>query len=254
MVGGFGTASIGVMVAYIGLGIPVNHLIAASIMSAPAALAVAKLMFPETEKVAVKIRHHHIQPVDVDEDHSIFDAASSGGMAGLQMVASLAATIITFASLFSLCDAAVAWMLSMVDHQETGLEDLLSYVMYPIAWLIGIDRDECQAVGRVLGRRMVLSELVAFRDLSMKVPLGAGESCIKGCLSDRSIVLATYALYGFANFGSLRIVMNALGKIAPDRKMEIYQQGGRALLGGKLSNTRDSAALGSPIILALLLL
>lgn len=233
MVGGFGTASIGVMVAYIGLGIPVNHLIAASFMSAPAALAVAKLMFPEQEKVSAKIRQHHIQTVDIDEDHSIFDAASSGGMAGLQMVGNLSATIITFASLFALCDASVAWMLSMIDRGDTGLEDVLSYIMYPIAFLIGVDGDECQAVGRLLGRRLVLSELVAFRDLSMKVPLGADHSCTKDCLSDRSIVLATYALYGFANFGSLRIVMNALGKIAPDRKMEIYNQGGWAMFGGK---------------------
>lgn len=232
MVGGFGTASIGVMVAYIGLGIPVNHLVAASIMSAPAALAVAKLMFPEKEKVSVKITQQHIQTVDIDEDHSIFDAASSGGMAGLQMVGNLAATIITFASLFALGDAAVAWMLSMINHGDTGLEDVLSYIMFPIAYLIGIDVDECQAVGRLLGRRLVLSELVAFRDLSMKVPPATGESCIKGCLSDRSIVLSTYALYGFANFGSLRIVMNALGKIAPERKPEIYAQGGRAMFGG----------------------
>lgn len=237
MVGGFGTASIGVMVAYIGLGIPVNHLMAASIMSAPAALAVAKLMFPEKEHVKVKLTQQHIRTVEVDEDRSIFDAASSGGMAGLQMVGNLAATIITFASLFALGDAAVAWMLSMVDLGDTGLEDLLSYVMFPIAYLIGVDVDECQAFGRLLGRRLVLSELVAFRDLSMKVPPAAGESCIKGCLSDRSIVLATYALYGFANFGSLRIVMNALGKIAPDRKLEIYQQGGRAMFGGKKFNS-----------------
>ncbi|WAL60321.1 NupC/NupG family nucleoside CNT transporter [Thermocoleostomius sinensis] len=225
MTGGFATVAGGVLAAYISFGVPAVHLIAASVMSAPAALAISKIMYPETEESptrgAVKI--------DVDKPSiNAVDAVTLGALDGLRLVLNIAAMLIAFLALLAMFNAFLGWLGGVLFNQpELSLELILSFLLAPIAWLMGVPWADCGQVGALLGKKTILNEFIAYLDLQQLIEGNA--------ISERAVIIATYALCGFANIGSIGIQIGGIGGIAPERQHDLARLGVRAMIAGTLA-------------------
>jgi concentrative nucleoside transporter, CNT family len=224
MTGGFATIAGGVMAAYISFGVPAQHLIAASVMSAPAALAISKLLYPETEKsltagdVKIKVEQVYTNAVD---------AVASGVSDGLKLAANVAAMLIAFLGLLAFFNALLGWFGGLISLPQLSLEWMFSYLMAPIAWLMGVPWADCGQVGVILGKKTVLNEFIAYLDLMELVK--------KQAISERSQIISTYALCGFSNIGSIGIQIGGIGAIAPLRQGDLARLGVRAMIAGSLA-------------------
>ncbi|GMV41971.1 MAG: nucleoside transporter NupC [Myxococcales bacterium] len=223
MVGGFATVAGGVLAVYVKLlqhvpGIA-GHLVTASIMSAPAALAVSKILVPETEPstTAGSLKMHVERP-----DANSIEAVARGATDGLLLAANVAAMLIAFIAMVALAD----WMLGVVG---LSLSEILGWVFRPFAFLMGVPWSESDTVGRLLGEKLVLTELIAY------IHLGELLSSGKAVLSERSVIITSYALCGFANFASIGIQIGGIGAIAPSRRRDLAQLGLLAMVGGTLA-------------------
>ncbi|MBP8129948.1 MAG: NupC/NupG family nucleoside CNT transporter [Candidatus Hydrogenedentes bacterium] len=212
------TIAASVMVAYAGFGASPGHLLAASIMSAPAALVMAKLLVPEMGNPETAGRVRIQIPV---ESHSIFDAASRGGALGLAMALNVGAMLIVFVGLIFLLDYAVT---GVTGHTTT---ELLGWLFRPFALAMGIAPRDVPEVGQLLAVKSVFNEFLAYEQLQPLIR--------EQVISPRSIMIATYALCGFANPGSLGIMIGALAALAPERRSEVAALSIRAFLGGTLA-------------------
>ena len=233
MVGGFATIAGGVLAAFVGLGIDAGHLVAASVISAPAALLAAKVMQPEVEEsktlgqVSIKVERTAT---------NVVEAAANGTLDGLRLALNVAAMLIAALGLIALVDGVlgllgqgVGYMLGMEDL-EWSLSAALGYLFAPFAWLMGIEAKDCLLAGELLGKKMVANEFVSYVQLSQWIQPGSGVE-----LSQRSVIILTYALCGFANFSSIGIQIGGIGGIAPERRRELARLGFRAMLGGSLA-------------------
>jgi len=224
MTGGFATIAGGVLAAYVSFGVPAEHLIAASVMSAPAALAISKLMFPETEEsvtqggVSLKVERTSVNAID---------AIAVGALDGLRLALNIAAMIIAFLGLLAVLNALLGWVGGLFGLPTLSLELILSFVLAPVAWLMGIPWADCGAVGALLGKRTILNEFIAYLDLQQLIE---GQE-----ISERAIIIATYALCGFANIGSIGIQIGGIGGMAPDRQPDLARLGVRAMIAGTLA-------------------
>lgn len=224
MTGGFATIAGGVMAAYISFGVPAEHLIAASVMSAPAALAISKLFYPETEasltagNVKIPIEKVYVNAID---------AAATGAIEGLKLSLNVGAMLIAFLGLLAMFNAILSWLGGFLGFPQLTLELILSYLMWPVAWLMGIPIQECGQVGILLGKKTILNEFIAYLDLK-----GLME---QKSLSDRSIIIATYALCGFSNIGSIAIQIGGIGGISPTRQPDLAKLGIRAMIAGSIA-------------------
>ena len=224
MTGGFATIAGGVMAAYISFGVPAHHLIAASVMSAPAALAISKLLYPETEKsltageVEVKVEQVYANAVD---------AAASGASDGLKLAANVAAMLIAFLGLLAFFNALLGWFGGLISLPQLSLELIFAYLMAPVAWLMGVPWADCAEVGVILAKKTILTEFIAYLDLMELVKPQA--------ISERSQIISTYALCGFSNIGSIGIQIGGIGAMAPQRKGDLARLSVRALIAGSLA-------------------
>ena len=232
MTGGMATVAGGVLAAYVGLGIPAGHLLAASVMSAPAAILLAKIICPETEQSTTK---GSIKSAIKSNDVNVFEAACSGASAGLQLALNVGAMLITFIALIALVNMIIASISGLFGY-SLSLEAILGFLFRPIAFLMGIPWHESLAIGRLLGEKMVLNEFVAYVHLS--------EYMQAGSLSQRSITITTYALCGFANFSSIAIQIGGIGALEPSRKSDFAALGFRALIGGTLAGFLTACIAG----------
>jgi CNT family concentrative nucleoside transporter len=229
MTGGFATIAGGVMAAYISLGVPAQHLIAASVMSAPAALAMSKLLYPETEKsqtagtVNVKVERTAANGID---------AAATGAIEGLKLVGNIAAMLIAFLALVALVNAVLGWFGSLIGVSQLSLELIFSFLLAPVAWLMGVPWADCGQVGVLLGKKTILNEFIAYVDLKELIEKSQAGT---GGISQRAIIIATYALCGFSNISSIGIQIGGIGAIAPERQADLARLGVRALIGGSLA-------------------
>jgi len=242
MTAGMGTVAGGVLAAYVGMGVDAGHLMAASLMAAPASLVIAKIMVPETEESPTK----GVVRIDVPKvDVNVLDAACRGASEGLRLAINVAAMLIAFVALV----ACLNWMLglvsqgineglawSSVEHRlpELSLEWILGWVCAPLAWVLGVEWNDAQAVGMLLGKKLVLNEFLAYADLVQ----------LKDQISHRSFVIATYALCGFANFGSVAIQIGGVGGLVPSRRAVFARYGLRAMIGGALATFMTAAIAG----------
>lgn len=239
MVGGFATVAGGVMAAYVGMlhaRFPdiAGHLLAASIMSAPAALLIGKLLVPETETPVTGPD----AVVEVEKLHAnVIEAAASGAADGLKLAFNVGAMLLAFIALIALANGLLSWAAGLLGFEGLTLEQIFGYVMAPVAWLLGVDGSEAQAVGSLLGVKMVVNEFVAYLGL-------AGNLAGEGALSERSVVITTYALCGFANFSSIGIQIGGISGIAPERRRELSVLGLRAMIGGTLGAFMTAALAG----------
>lgn len=224
MLAGFATIAGGVMAAYVKMGIDAGHLVAASVISAPAAIAIAKILEPETEEPVTRSG----RLVEVQESSvNVFDAAASGALLGLQLALQVAAIIIAFLALIAMTKFLVDGALSLAGSSWT-LEDLLGWAFAPLAWCMGIEAADCRMAGELLGVRMVSNEFIAYARLSEMIRDPSS-------MAPRTQILLTYALCGFANFGSIGVQLGGIGAAAPTRQSDLARLGFRAMLGGMLA-------------------
>ena len=241
MVGGFATIAGGVLVAYAGMGIDAGHLVAASVISAPAALLISKLMIPETEQ-SVTLGHVEL---NVDEKHAnVVDAATKGALDGMKLTLNVVAMLIAFLALVALVDAALGliggWIGTLFGYNwHWSLAALFGYVFAPFAYLLGIPWADCFYAGELLGKKMVLNEFIAYAQMMEWSQPDSGV-----VLSERSTLILTYALCGFANFGSVGIQIGGIGGIAPERRAELAILGIRAMIGGTLAMMMTACVAG----------
>ena len=226
MTGGFATIAGGVMAAYISFGIPAEHLLAASVMSAPAALAVSKLFYPETEKPQTRGK---IEALPSSSYVNGIDAITTGTIEGLKLALNVGAMLIAFLGLLALVNAILAALGGLIGLPLLSLEWIFSYLMFPVAWLMGIPLADCQSVGVLLGKKLILNEFVAYLDLQELI---AGEI---PAISERSKIIATYALCGFSNLGAVGIQIGGISAIAPTRQADLAQLSIRALAAGSIA-------------------
>lgn len=207
-----------------------SHLLVASTISLPAAMVIARMLVPEE---AAPTPGQLTVPVV----HGPFDAITRGTAQGLQLFWNIVAVLLVFVALVSLTDSLLG-LLPGIHGAPITLERLFGFVCAPIAWLIGIPWSEAPTVGQLIGTKIVLNELIAYREL-------ASMSAI--VLSDHSRLIATYALCGFANLGSVGILVTGLSTMAPERRADVASLGLRALVGGTLANCTTAAIVGALI-------
>jgi CNT family concentrative nucleoside transporter len=231
MVGGFATIAGGVMAAYVGMGINPVHLLTASLMSAPAALVVAKLLQPEVDTPQTLGRVEVTPPM---ESTNVIDAAARGASDGLSLALNVGAMLIAFLGLIYMLDSIVEASIAWVSRKITGEPWLWNFtktmglLSWPFAWLMGIEAKDCWISGQILGTRIVGNEFIAYLQM---VP--SNKDFAEA--SDRTKTILTYALCGFANVGSIGIQLGGLGPLAPDRRADLVKLGVRAMIGGLLA-------------------
>ncbi len=203
-----------------------GHLMAASIMSAPAALVVAKIIYPETE-IAETADDATVKVNKVDDN--AMEALARGATSGLQLAGNVAAMLIAFVALIAMVNAVLGFA-------GVTLQEILGFIFKPLAWTMGIPWDEAGIMGTLMGEKLVLTELIAYADLS--------ELRITGGISDRTAIIASYALCGFANFASIGIQIGGLGGIAPERRKDFAKLGLKAMFGGAIASWLTATIAG----------
>lgn len=236
MTGGFSTVAGGVMAIYVSMGIDVQHLMTASLISAPAALLIAKVMVPESED-AVESDEKPIE-IPAAESNAI-GAAVEGASEGMKLAINVAAMLIAFLALIALVNLILATFCGYVGWVDSeGLPQLtltlmLSYVFWPLAWFLGIPSGECFEAAALIGVKTVASEFIAFQQL------GVSET-----LSPRSVTVLTYALCGFSNLASIGIMVGGVGALEPSKRDVLAKFAFRAMLGGLLACCMTGAVVG----------
>jgi CNT family concentrative nucleoside transporter len=226
MCAGMATIAGSVFLAYVAMGVSAGYLVTASFMSAPAAVMFAKIMVPETGVPETSGLAGTAARVDVPRlDVNLIDAAARGAGEGLQLALNVGGMLIAFVALVSMLDRGVGWMGSFAGHPELSLGRLLGLPLTPLAYLMGVPWKEAPLVGSLLGTKTVLNEFIAYQALTTH----AAE------LSPRSIRIASFALCGFANFGSLAVVLGGLGGMVPERRKDLARLGMKSILAGSLA-------------------
>ena len=238
MVTGMATVAGSVLLAYTQMlgGDFAGHLVTASLLSAPAAILIAKVMVPERGKPET------LDPTGTQQERetvNVIDAASEGALAALRLAAYIGALLLAFVALIAMLNDLTAWLGSLVGIADLTLQKILGVLFAPLAFVMGIPWDEARQVGALLGVKTVLNEFLAYRDLA--ILMDSGE------LSRRSAVITSYALCGFANFGSVAILIGGVGGIAPSRRSELARLGLRSILGGTLA-TQMTGCIASMLL------
>ncbi len=229
MVGGMATIAGGVLAVYVSLGIEAGHLLTASVMSAPAALLVAKIMIPETQ---VSETASGAQ-VDIKRDTTNgLDALCKGTTDGVTLSLNVIAMLIAFTAVVALVNALLG--LPQGENPTVTLQSILGWINAPFAFLIGMPMQDCVQVGGILGNRIVLNEFIGYLSLTSE----------GGNLSERSQILCTYALCGFANFASIAIQIGGISVLAPERRKDLARFGFRAMIGGILASYLTASLVG----------
>ena len=245
MTGGFATVAGGVMAAYVLMlsnSIPgiAGHLMAASIMSAPAALVIAKIIYPETS--IPETAKSNIELSKVSDEGNFLEALGNGATDGMKLAINIAAMLIAFISVIALLN----WLLGLIPcsinimgytygnpSMNLSIEIILGYLFMPLAWAMGAPWNEAGQLGSLMGQKLVLTEFIAYSNLASNTDL-----------SPRTATIAAYALCGFANFASIGIQLGGIGAIAPDRKKDLAKLVTKAMLGGALASWLTATIAG----------
>lgn len=227
MVGGFATIAGGVFAIYVKFGIDAGHLLTASVISAPAALLIAKVMQPEVdEPETAGVGAARMETTS----GNVLEAAAEGASAGMKLALNVAAMLIAFVALVAMLNALVGWIGGLAGFEGEAawsMQKAFGYAFAPLAWLMGIESKDCLPAGVMLGEKMVLNEFYAYLSLS--------DAITESRVSERTATILTYALCGFANFSSIGIQLGGIGGIAPERRGDLAKLALRAMLGGTLA-------------------
>jgi CNT family concentrative nucleoside transporter len=235
MTSGMAHVSGGIMAMYIAQGVAAKHLLAAVIMTSPGTILISKMLVPETEVPATEGRV--VIPKDeLHKEENLIGAIARGTIDGGKLALNVAIMLISFLALVALLDGLLGWV-----HMRAGmhwvpgsLEQILGFLFAPVAWLIGIPWHDCMAIGDLLGTRMALNEVIAY------ISLGAQ----KAALAPRSFTIATFALCGFANLGSIGMQVGGIGALVPERRNDLARLGVRAMLAGTMANLISASIAG----------
>jgi CNT family concentrative nucleoside transporter len=265
MTGGMATIATGVMVVYPTLGMSAGHILVASVLCAPASLFVAKLMYPETQRPSGVHPRMEVEKSDVNSLDALCRGTSEGVILSINVMGMLIA-FTAIVALFNACLVGVQEWCGVLPQNALGLQTILGKLNAPFAWLMGVPSEHCAVVGQALGERVVLNEFVGYLSLSKYQPIhwdvfgqfanyssvmgnGAhlyylGANVRPGMLDERSFIIATYALCGFANFASIAIQIGGIGAMAPERRHDLARIGFRAMIGGLLACYITAALIG----------
>lgn len=238
MTGGFATVAGGVMAVYVGMlqsTFPdiAGHLLAASVMSAPASLVISKIMVPETETpktaggATIEVK---------SEDANVLDAITRGTSEGLFLLLNVGAMLLSFVALIALVNYGIGLITSLIGAEGVTLQTIFGYILSPLAFALGVPWKDAVMVGGMMGTKTVVNEFVAYLDLAAALKAGS--------LSPKSVVIATYALCGFSNIGSIGIQIGGLSTIAPSRRKELAQLGVRSMIAASLACFLTAAIAG----------
>ena len=230
MTGGFATVAGGILAIYVMwlADIPgiAGHLLAASVMSAPGALVMAKIIYPETETSETMGN----LKITIDQKNTnAMEALGDGATIGLKLAANVGAMLVAFVSI-------VAMINYLLGFAGTSMESILGFIFKPLAWTMGVPWSEAGTLGTLMGEKIVFTELIAYGDLK--------ELMSSGAISDRTAIIASYALCGFANFGSIGIQLGGIGGMAPERKKDLAKLVTKAMIGGALASWLSATIAG----------
>lgn len=234
MTSGMATVSGAILIAYVQVGgAEAEHLVTAVVMTAPACIMLAKIFEPETGQPETM---GWIPEQETAKDGNILDAAARGTVEGLQMALQVGAMVLVFVALISIVNGILAGIQGIVGWSwlPASVQAILGPIFAPVAWLLGVPWSDAPTVGNLLGTRMALNELISFAELAQ----------LKDSLQPQSFLIANYALCGFANVGSVGIMIGALGAMLPDRRRELAALGMRAMLAATLSNFMTASVAG----------
>ncbi|MED4163335.1 NupC/NupG family nucleoside CNT transporter [Halalkalibacterium halodurans] len=232
MTGGLASVAGSVLIGYSLLGVPLEYLLAASFMAAPAGLIMAKMIMPETEKTTDA--EDDFKLAKDEESTNLIDAAANGASTGLMLVLNIAAMLLAFVALIALINGILGWIGGLFGASQLSLELILGYVFAPLAFVIGIPWAEALQAGSYIGQKLVVNEFVAYLSFAPEIEN----------LSDKAVMVISFALCGFANFSSLGILLGGLGKLAPSRRPDIARLGLRAILAGTLASLLSASIAG----------
>ncbi len=251
MIGGMAHIAGGVLAAYVGMlggGDPVKqvfyakHLLAASIMAAPATLVIAKLLIPEPGE---PLTRGTVRMQVEKTTANVIDAAASGAGDGLRLALNIGAMLLAFIALIALLNWPLTWLgevtgISAAIGRPTDFATLFGYLLAPLAWVIGVPWHDATVVGSLIGQKVVINEFVAYLQLADIV----NGKVAGAALSDQGRLIATYALCGFANFSSIAIQIGGIGGLAPERRQDLARFGLRAVLGGSIATFMTATIAG----------
>ncbi len=233
MTSGMAHVSGGIMAMYISQGVEARHLLSAVIMTSPGTILIAKMLVPETEVPATEGKV--VIPKDeLHADENLIGAIARGTIDGGKLAMNVGIMLISFLALVALLDSLLLWVHGGVPWVPGSLGQILGYAFAPVAWLIGVPWHDCMAIGNLLGTRMALNEVIAY------IALGAQ----RATLSPRSFTIATFALCGFANLGSIGMQIGGIGALVPERRNDLAKLGVRAMLAGTMANLISASIAG----------
>lgn len=260
MTGGFATIAGSLLGLYISYGVKAQHIISASVMSAPAALAMSKLVYPETD--VSKGNSKDYNKLDIGHQKNAIDAASNGASQSIKLIANICVNLIAFLSILSFTNAALTWFGQRVNIEKLTFEKICSYLLYPLAFLMGAAKDDCLQVAELLGLKTFLNEMIAYQKLSQFISNRIAfenytsyfnssdswtyiksdvylnhtqETLFGGFMTERSEIISTYALCGFANIGSIGIMIGGLTILAPQRRNDLAGMVVRSMIAGNVA-------------------
>jgi CNT family concentrative nucleoside transporter len=233
MTSGMAHVSGGIMAMYISQGVEARHLLSAVIMTSPGTILIAKMLVPETGIPATEGKV--VIPKDeLHKDENLIGAIARGTIDGGKLAMNVGIMLISFLALVALLDSILLWIHGGAPWVPGSLGQILGFVFAPVAWLIGVPWKDCLAIGNLLGTRMALNEVIAY------IALGAE----KASLDPRSFTIATFALCGFANLGSIGMQIGGIGALVPERRNDLAKLGVRAMLAGTMANLISASIAG----------
>ena len=235
MSGGLASVAGSVLAGYAQMGVPLPYLIAASFMAAPGGLLFAKLLVPETEKP----RTDEELSDEGDKPVNVIDAAAGGAVTGAHIAIAVGASLLAFVALISLVNGMIGGVGGWFGYGSLTLQTILGWLFSPLAWAIGVPWSEAGIAGSLIGQKVVVNEFVAYAEF---VKYLAPESAVQ--LSDTTKAIISFALCGFANLGSIAVLMGGLSIIAPSRRKDVAQLGFKAVVAGSLSNLMSAVIAG----------
>ena len=237
-----GMASIAgsMMIGYAGMGVPIDYLLAASLMAIPGGILFARILSPATEPSQVTFENLSFSETP---PKSFIEAAASGAMTGLKIAAGVATVVMAFVAIIALINGIIGGVGGWFGFEHASLESILGYLLAPLAWVMGVDWSDANLAGSLIGQKLAINEFVAYLNFSPYLQTA-------GTLDATTVAIISFALCGFANFGSIGVVVGAFSAVAPHRAPEIAQLGLRALAAATLSNLMSATIAGFFIGLA----
>ena len=237
-----GMASIAgsMMIGYAGMGVPIDYLLAASLMAIPGVILFARILSPATEES--KVTFENLSFTDTPPK-SVIEAVASGAMTGLKIAVGVATVVMTFVAIIALINGIIGGIGGWFGYGNITLEGIFGWILAPLAWIMGVDWADASLAGSLIGQKLAINEFVAYLNLSPYLQPGS-------TLDVKTTAIISFALCGFANFGSIGVVVGAFSAISPQRAPEIAQLGMRALAAATLSNLMSATIAGFFIGLA----